>query len=43
MAVLGIDAQLADDFVVVFTPVFDIDQRVVEWGFIFAGESIGLA
>ena len=43
MAVFSIDTQLADDFVVILTPVFDINQSIVERSLIFANESIGLA
>jgi type I restriction enzyme M protein len=43
MAVVGVDAQLADDFKRVFAPVLDIDQGVIQRCAIFAGEGIDAA
>jgi len=40
MAVVGVDAQLVDDFKVVFAPVLDIDQRVIERRAVVALEAV---
>ena len=36
MAVVGVDAQLVDDLELVFAPVLDVDQRVMQRGAVFA-------
>ncbi len=43
MAVVGVDAQLVDDFEVVLAPVLDIDQGVVERRAVIALEGIDAA
>ena len=43
MAVIGVDAKLVNDLKVVFAPVLDVHQRVVQWGAIIAGECIDAA
>ena len=40
MAVVGVDAELVDDFKRVFAPVLDIDQGVVQRRAIFAVEAL---
>ena len=40
MAVGGVDAQLVDDFKVVFAPVFNIHQGVLQWCAIFTRKGI---
>ena len=40
VAVVRVDAELVDDFVGVFAPVFDIDEGVVQRRAIIAGEGI---
>lgn len=42
-AVVGVDTELVDDFVVVLAPVFDIDQRIVQGGAVIACEGIAFA
>jgi len=43
VAVVGVDTELVDDFVVVLAPVFDIDQRIVQGGAVIACEGIAFA
>jgi len=43
VAVVGVDAELVDDLVVVFAPVLDIDQGVIEGRAVVACEGIALA
>jgi len=43
MAVVGVDAQLVDDFEVVLAPVLDVDQGVVERRAIVALEAVDAA
>ncbi len=43
VAVVGVDAELADDLKGVFAPVVDIDERVVERGAVVAGEAAPVA
>ena len=43
MAVGGVDTQLVDDFKVVFAPVADIDQRVLQRGAVVALEGVAFA
>jgi hypothetical protein len=43
MAVVGVDAELADDLKAVLAPVLDVDQRVVERGAVVAGEAVDAA
>ncbi len=43
VAVIGIDAQLVDDFKVVFAPVFDVDQGVMQRCTVFTLKVITLA
>ncbi len=43
VAVVGIDAELVDDFKRVFAPVLDVDQGVVQRRAIIAGEAVALA
>jgi hypothetical protein len=43
VAVVGVDAELVDDLVLVFAPVLDVDQHVVQRGAVFAGERVDLA
>ena len=43
VAVVGVDAELADDFKGVLAPVLDVDQRVVERRAVVAGEGVALA
>ncbi len=43
VAVVGVDAELVDDFEGIFTPVLDVDQSVVQRCSIVAGEAIALA
>ena len=38
VAVIGVDAELVDDFEVVFAPVADVDEGVRKRGSIVAGE-----
>ena len=40
VAVVRVDAELVDDFVGVFAPVFDIDEGVVQRRAIIAGEAV---
>ncbi len=42
MAIEGVDSQLVDDFKLVFAPVFDVDQGVLQRGAVFACDSIAL-
>ncbi len=43
VAVLGVDAQLVDDFEGVFAPIFDVDQGVMERRAIIAVEAVASA
>ena len=43
VAVVGVDAELVDDFEGVFAPVFDVDQGVVQRRAIVAGEIVDRA
>jgi hypothetical protein len=43
VAVVGVDAQLVDDFEVVLAPVFDVHQCVVERRAVVAGEDVDAA
>ena len=43
MAVVGVDAQLVDDFEVVLAPVLDVDQGVVERRAVVALEGVDVA
>jgi hypothetical protein len=43
VAVVGVDAQLANDLEVVLAPVFDVHQRVVQRRAVVAGEGIDAA
>ena len=43
MAVVGVDAELADDLEAVFAPVLDVDEGVVQRRAILAGEAVALA
>ncbi len=43
VAVVRVDAKLVDDLEVVLAPVFDVDQRVVQWRPIVAGEGVDAA
>ena len=43
MAVVGVDAELIDDLEVVFAPVLDVDQGVVQRRAVVAGEAVALA
>ena len=43
VAVVGVDAELVNDFKVVFAPVLDVDQRIVQGGAIVAGEGVDAA
>ena len=43
VAVVGVDTKLVDDFVVVFAPVLDIDQGVVQVRAVVASEGTALA
>jgi hypothetical protein len=40
VAVVGVDAELVDDLEVVFAPVLEVDQRVVQGCAIFAGKCV---
>ncbi len=40
MAVVRIDAELIDDLEMVFAPVLDVDEGVVEWRAVIADESL---
>ena len=42
VAVVGVDAELADDFEGVFAPVVDIDERVVQRRAVVAGEAVAV-
>jgi hypothetical protein len=43
MAVVGVDAELADNLAAVLAPVIDVDQRVVERRGVIAGEVVDAA
>lgn len=43
VAVVGVDAELVDDFEGVFAPVFDVDEGVVQRGAVVAGEVVDFA
>ena len=43
VAVVGVDAELADDLEGVLAPVVDVDERVVERRAVFAGEAVAAA
>ncbi len=43
VAVVGVDAELADDLEGVLAPVVDVDERVVERGAVVAGEAVAVA
>ena len=43
VAVVGVDAELVDDFKRVFAPVLDVDQGVVQRRAVIAGEAVALA
>ena len=43
VAVIGIDAELIDDFKVILAPVLDIDQRVIQRRAVIAAEGIDAA
>jgi hypothetical protein len=38
--VVGVDAQLVDDFEAVLAPVIEVDQRIVERRAVFAGDAV---
>jgi hypothetical protein len=40
VAVVGVDAQLVDDFEAVLAPVIEVDQRIVERRAVFAGDAV---
>lgn len=42
VAVVGVDAQLVDDFEAVLAPVLDVDQRVVQRGAVVTGKGVAL-
>ncbi len=42
VAVVGVDAELVDDFEGVLAPIFDVDEGVVEWRAVVAGETVDL-
>ena len=43
MAVVGVDAELIDDLVVVFAPVLDVDEGVVQRRAVVASEAVHAA
>ena len=43
VAVVRVDAELADDFERVLAPVGDIDERVIQWRAVVAGEAVAIA
>lgn len=43
VAAFGIDAQLADDLKIIFTPVAQINKGIVQGGTVFPQEGIGVA
>ena len=43
MAVVGVDAELIDDFEGVLAPVLDVDEGVVQRRAVVAGEAVALA
>ena len=43
VAVVGVDAELADDLEAVLAPVVDVDQRVVQRRAVVAGEAVAVA
>jgi hypothetical protein len=43
VAVVRVDAELVDDLEVVFAPVPDVDQRVVQRRTVVAGEAVDIA
>ncbi len=43
VAVIGVDAELVDDFKCVLAPVLDVDESIVEGGIVVAGEGFAIA
>lgn len=43
MGVVGVDTELIDHFKLVFAPVFEIDERVIQWRAVVAFETVDLA
>jgi hypothetical protein len=43
VAVVGVDAELADDLEAVLAPILDVDERVVERRAVVAGEAVNRA